>query len=74
MAKQTDNRVFYVSWIIETYKREHNLSGQTVAKLFAEHEVDKWLMEFYDILHTVSPNYVVQEIDEMIEIRNGNTK
>lgn len=70
---QTQNKLFFVSWIIETYKRKHKLSGNETVMLFDKHKINEWLMENYDVLHTVSSSYVVDEIESIIENDNGNT-
>ena len=67
MPEQHHNTIFFVSWVIETYKRKHNIPGNEVVELFNKHSINEWLIENYDALHTVSSNYVIQEIEEIIQ-------
>lgn len=73
MTKLTQNKVFFISWIIEAYKRIHKIPGKDASVLFQAHNINEWLYENYDVLHTVSEAYVVNEIDEIIEADNVNT-
>ena len=72
MTKKTNDKVFFVSWIIEAYKRKNNMSGEQVALLFMRHRISEWLYDNYDVLHTVSEAYVVNEIEGIIKADNGN--
>ncbi len=72
MSKKENNTIFFVSWIIEAYKRKHNMPGNEVVELFNKHGINEWLIENYDTLHTVSSAYVVEEIESIIENDNGN--
>ena len=72
MSKKDNNTIFFVSWIIEAYKRKHNMSGSEVVELFNKHSINEWLIENYDTLHTVSSAYVVEEIESIIENDNGS--
>lgn len=72
MSKKERNTIFFVSWIIEAYKRKHNLPGNEVVMLFNQHGINEWLIENYDALHSVSSAYVIEEIESIIENDNGN--
>lgn len=72
MDKETKNTVFFVSWVIEAYKRKNHLQGSEVAKLFEKHKINEWLFDNYDVLHTVSEAYVISEIEDIIKSDNGN--
>lgn len=43
------------------------MDGSMVAKLFEEKGVDKYLLENYDVLHTQSHQWLVQEIEDYIK-------
>lgn len=42
------------------------MDGSAVAKLFAEKGVDRYLLDNYEVLHTQSHQWLVQEIDDYI--------
>ena len=54
---------------LERYKSEHNLKGKDAFRLFKEYGVLDYLGSFYDVLHTFSDKYIVQDIDLFIEAR-----
>ena len=47
------------------------MDDQQVSTLFKQHEINEWLYDNYDVLHTVSVSYVVNEIEEIIKSDNG---
>ena len=65
------NKNFFISWITEAYKRKNKMDDQQVSTLFKQHEINEWLYDNYDVLHTVSVSYVVNEIEEIIKSDNG---
>jgi len=61
--------VNFKAWCLEQYKYEHNMSGADTLDLFKKYGVFDYLEKFYDTLHTFGMQYLVQEIDEFIEVR-----
>ena len=58
---------------LECYKSEHKIKGKDAFRLFKEYGVLDYLGEFYDSLHSFGYQYLVQEIDEFIEVRQKPT-
>lgn len=54
---------------LEYYRLEHGLSGSEAVRLFGEYGVFNYLASFYDVLHGMGANYLVQDIDQFIEAR-----
>ena len=44
-------------------------SGAEVIELFNHYGVDTYLLENYEVLHTQSRQWLMEEIDEFIQIR-----
>ncbi len=62
-----DPHPFFLAFCIEQYKKAKNMDGSVVAKLFAERGVDKYLLDNFEVLHTQSHQWLVQEIDDYIK-------
>lgn len=54
---------------IEEYKSIHNLTGKEVIMLFEKYNVNDFVVNNYEALHTTSLRYVVEDIDIFIEKR-----
>ena len=61
--------VTFKAWCLEQYKYEHDMNGVDTFNLFKKYGVLGYLEEFYDTLHTFGMQYLVQEIDEFIDVR-----
>ena len=62
-AKQT----YFLAFCIEQYKVAKGLDGAAVSRLFAERGVDSYLLANYEVLHTQSHQWLVEEIDEYLK-------
>lgn len=52
--------------IMELYRRKHSLVGSVVHDRFKEKLIFEYLDEFYDVLHTVSPEEVLEYVEERL--------
>lgn len=68
MNKLNDIQKFIII-CLENYKIKNKLSGNDTSELFNTYNVFEYLEEGYEILHTQSMNYVVNEIEEFIKQR-----
>ncbi|MCG4581156.1 DUF3791 domain-containing protein [Clostridium cochlearium] len=62
----------FISFCIENYKVKYGLKGKEVSELFKEKGVIKFLTEGYEILHTQSKDYIIDEIQSYIKNRSEN--
>jgi len=60
-------KIYFVSFCIEQYKTEKNIDGEEAFKTFEKYGVDKYLEDFYDVLHTQGHQWLMEEIDEYIK-------
>lgn len=60
----------FVSFCIEEYKSQRRASGREVADLFEKFGVTDYLLEHYDILHSLSRGAILDDIAQFIANRN----
>ena len=73
MTKRDTDIAYFLSFCIEQYKRHISTSGSDVMALFVQYGVDQYLMDNFDILHTQSYQWLMEEIDEYIKrAKEGN--
>lgn len=68
MAQQRDI-AYFLSFCIEQYKAAKGLTGEEAMRQLSEYEVLDYLNENYDVLHTQSRQWLLEDIDEFINIR-----
>ena len=68
MALASDTSMF-VAFCIEQYKHAKSLSGDQAAEELKRYGVLDYLSEHYEVLHTQSHHWLLEEIDEFITKR-----
>ena len=69
MDKKKQDIAYFVSFCIEQYKNAKHLTGVEAMRLLDEHKVLDYLSEHYEILHTQSRQWILEDIDEFIKLR-----
>ena len=69
MSKEEKDVALFVAFCIEEYGAAKGMNGEQVLDLFSKYGLVDYLSEFYDVLHTQSRRWLIEEIDEFIEIR-----
>ena len=69
MSKKEKDIALFVAFCIEEYGAAKGMSGEQVLDLFSKYGLVDYLSEFYDVLHTQGRQWLIEEIDEYIEIR-----
>lgn len=69
MTERTHNEEvsYFIAFCSEIYKNAHSLRGEEVSEIFSKHEILTYLADNYDVLHTQSPAWILEEIDELIK-------
>lgn len=62
-----DKVSYFLAFCIEQYKASHNMKGETVAELFRNKGIDRYLVANYEVLHTQSCQWIVEEIDSLLQ-------
>ena len=58
---------YFLSFCIEQYAKKHQLNGDEVVSLFDRYEVLPYLEDNFEVLHTQSHQWLMEEIDELIK-------
>ena len=71
MDKKTgsEEKLLFVSFCIEEYKAQHGMTGEEVVKRFEKYGVTDYLMDGFDVLHTLGRNMILDDIESFIETR-----
>ena len=68
MCKRDEDILFFVAFCVESYKNKHGMTGDAVADLFDRNGISKYLSEHYDVLHTQSIHWILEEIEEKLSL------
>ena len=60
---------YFLSFCIEQYKNHKGISGMEAMNTLEHYGVLDYLTEHYEVLHTQSHQWILQDIDEYIQIR-----
>lgn len=71
MSKKEKDAALFVAFCIEEYGAAKGLTGEQVLDLFNRYDLIDYLSEFYEPLHTQGRQWLIEEIDEFIEIRKN---
>lgn len=74
MNKKKQDIAYFLSFCIEQYKKAKGIDGAEVIKTFAKFDVFDYLNNHFEILHTQSRQWILEDIDEYIEVRKGELK
>lgn len=66
MDKKDLDIAYFLSFCIEQYKMKHGFSGEEVMNLFEEYNVLQYLSDNFEILHTQSRQWLIEEIEDYI--------
>ena len=74
MNKKKQDIAYFLSFCVEQYKKAKGIDGAEVIKTFAKYDVFDYLNNHFEILHTQSHQWILEDIDEYIEVRKGELK
>lgn len=69
MDKKRQDIAFFLAFCVEQYMNEKRLSHEEAMSLFTEFDVLDYLAEHFEILHTQSRQWIIEDIDEYIKER-----
>jgi len=64
-----DNATKFLLYCIEIYKTAYKLNGKQVMQLFNQYEINEYILNCYNALHTTGPEYIIEDISGLIEKR-----
>ena len=62
-----EDLAFWLSWCVEEYAAEKNLSSSEISELFEKKDVFSYLNDNAEILHTQGKNYILASIDDFLK-------
>lgn len=62
---------YFLTFCIEHYKHLKNMEGSKVKELFDRTGVSDYLISNYDVLHTQSRQWILEDIESFIENREA---
>lgn len=66
MSKREIDISYFVSFCIEQFKVHRGISGEEASRLLFSSGVADYLNENYDVLHTQSRQWLMEEIDDRL--------
>ena len=67
MSKQEQDKSYFIAFCIEQYKVAKGMDGAEVARLFFEKGISEYLNDNFEILHTQSRQWLIEEIDGLLD-------
>lgn len=64
--KHDDDIAYFIAFCIEMYKNAKGLNGADASRLFSETGLMEFLAENFEPLHTQSPQWILEEVDEYL--------
>ena len=61
----------FKTYCFELYKTAKGLKGRDAQEIFDRYRVLSYINEFYDVLHSASDSYIINDIDIYINVRKG---
>ena len=67
--KSKQDIAYFLAFCMEQYKHVKGLSGQEVLALFDQFGVLEYLSKHYEVLHSQGRQWIIEDIEEFIDIR-----
>lgn len=74
MDKRKQDIAYFISFCIEQYKNAKGISGADAVAFLSEYGVLEYLSEHWEVLHTQSRQWLVEDIDDFIRLRDKDCK
>ena len=71
MNKKDKDIALFVAFCIEEYGAAKGMTGEHVLDLFSQYGVTDYLSQCLEPLHTQSRQWLIEEIDEFMDIRKN---
>lgn len=71
MNKKDKDIAFFVAFCIEEYGAAKGMTGEQVIDLFSRYGVTDYLSRCFEPLHTQGRQWLIEEIDEFVDIRKS---
>ena len=68
LSKQGLDKAYFVSFCIEQFKKHRGIAGREAAELLYSADICDYLNDNYEILHTQSRQWLIEEIEERLKL------
>lgn len=68
--KHNDDIAYFIAFCIESYKNAKGMNGAEVSLLFSETGLTDFLAKNFETLHSQSPQWILEEINEYLSFPN----
>jgi len=65
-SQNKDSLAYFLSFCVEIYKNAHSMTGGEAAAVLADSGVLTWLGNNYDVIHTQSYHWILEEIEDFL--------
>lgn len=72
MNKITQDIAYFLSFCIEKYKEQKHITGAEATKCFAKYGVLDYLTDNFEVLHTQSAQWILEDINEFIDLHKND--
>lgn len=62
-----EDKAFFLSWCIEEYAAQKNISAGKVSAMFSKNGAMEYLMQNAEVLHTQGKSYILNSIEEFLK-------
>lgn len=69
--KHNDDMAYFIAFCVETYKNANGMNGGDVSRLFMETGLTEFLVKNMEPIHTQSPQWILEEINEYLLAHNN---
>lgn len=69
IAANNDAMAYFLSFCIELYKNAHAISGEEASRVLAASGAMEFLASNYEVIHTQSPQWILEEIEEYLSAK-----
>jgi len=59
----------FLVYCIEEYKAQKRMTGKATMELFRKYDVQQYIYDCYEALHTTGAKYIINDIDAFIQER-----
>lgn len=67
MSKKDKDKSYFLAFCIEQYKTAKGINGAEVVRLFFESGVASYLLDNFEVLHTQSHQWLIEEIGDILQ-------
>lgn len=64
-----DKETKFLVYCIEIFKTANKLNGKQVMDLFSQYQINEYIVNCYNALHTTGPEYIIEDISGLIADR-----